>query len=442
MKLKLMTRKPGSNILNLKESRQLKLLKPQHQTIFKKLSYSALALAITLLPVLTNTHQAIATSQDYTWQKANTNLTGDQKSWSSITSSADGTKLAAGVISGSIYTSTDSGTTWTEQTAAGSRYWYSITSSADGTKLAAVAYGGSIYTSGDFGTTWTEQTAAGTRSWYSITSSADGTKLAAVAYGGSIYTSGDFGTTWTEQTAVGTRSWSSITSSADGTKLAAVEYGGSIHLGTQETETPPAENSTNTVNLATPTSSISAFSLRPVTLTTPVGTNITSSSTVPESSLATQDSANQYPLGLVNFQMTTNQTNNQIVLTFETNLLPSQVTPRKFNPNTNTYNNLPTSANATVTETIIDGKHHLVLTYTLTDNGELDLDPTTGIVRDPVGLAVANSVYDELARTGEDASHLMLAAGAVVTLAFAVSFGLLAKRRSTQKWSASTGSVR
>ncbi|MCA9301494.1 fibronectin type III domain-containing protein [Candidatus Saccharibacteria bacterium] len=189
----------------------------------------------------------------------------------------------------------------------------------------------------------------------------------------------------------------------------------------------------NTANLATPTSSISAFSLRPVTLTTPVGTNITSSSTVPESSLATQDSANQYPLGLVNFQMTTNQTNNQIVLTFETNLLPSQVTPRKFNPNTNTYNNLPTSAGATVTETTIDGKHHLVLTYTLIDNGELDLDPTTGIVRDPVGLAVANSVYDELARTGNNTKNLVLLAGAIITTSLALAGGLVIRRKLVRK---------
>ncbi|MCA9313624.1 hypothetical protein KDA08_04925, partial [Candidatus Saccharibacteria bacterium] len=225
--------------------------------------------------------------------------------------------------------------------------------------------------------------------------------------------------------------WFSITSSSDGTKLAAGVFGGSIYLATQETETPPAENgNTNTVGLVTPTSSISAFSLRPVTLTTPTGTNITSSSTVPESSLATQDSTNQYPLGLVNFQMTTNQTNNQIVLTFETNLLPSQVTPRKFNPNTNSYSNLPGSAGATVTETTINGKHHLVLTYTLIDNGELDLDPTAGVVRDPVGLAVSNATYDELARTGEGYVKIIAIASSSI-LMFGISVIKLRRRRGT-----------
>ena len=83
---------------------------------------------------------------DYVWQKAGTQgITGDQADWSSITSSADGTKLAAVVSGGSIYTSADSGATWTQQTDAGSRYWTSIASSADGTRLAVGVYGGPIY---------------------------------------------------------------------------------------------------------------------------------------------------------------------------------------------------------------------------------------------------------------------------------------------------------
>ena len=117
-------------------------------------------------------HFVQALPGDYVWQKAGTQgITGDQVLWTSITSSADGTKLAAVVSGGSIYTSADSGATWTEQTAAGSRYWSSIASSADGTKLAAVVESGSIYTSADSGATWTEQTAAGSRGWQSIASS-------------------------------------------------------------------------------------------------------------------------------------------------------------------------------------------------------------------------------------------------------------------------------
>ena len=68
--------------------------------------------------------------------------------WEQLTSSADGTKLAAASAcdatcatnnDGAIWTSDDGGATWIEQTNTGGRYWYGITSSADGTKLAAVA---------------------------------------------------------------------------------------------------------------------------------------------------------------------------------------------------------------------------------------------------------------------------------------------------------------
>ncbi|TFJ82445.1 hypothetical protein NSK_006271 [Nannochloropsis salina CCMP1776] len=108
--------------------------------------------------------------------------------------------------------------TWTEQTAAGSRDWASIASSLDGTNLAAVVNGGSIYTSTDAGVSWTEQADTDSRSWSSIASSSDGMNLAAVVNGGSIYTSTDAGVSWTEQTNAGSRGWRSIASSSNGTK--------------------------------------------------------------------------------------------------------------------------------------------------------------------------------------------------------------------------------
>jgi hypothetical protein len=156
--------------------------------------------------------------------------TSGSRVWRGITSSSDGTKLAAVVYGGNIYTSTDSGATWTAQTNAGSRNWRSITSSSDGTKLAAAVFGGYIYTSTDSGATWTERLSSGARNWYSITSSTDGTKIAAGIEDGYIYTSTDSGGAWTTQTASGSRYWYGIASSADGVKLAAAAftYGGYI----------------------------------------------------------------------------------------------------------------------------------------------------------------------------------------------------------------------
>ena len=83
----------------------------------------------------------------------------------------------------------DIGATWTERTSSGSRYWIGITSSSDGTKLAAAVSVGYVYTSSDGGATWTERTSSGARNWADITSSSDGTKLAAAVSSGYVYTS-------------------------------------------------------------------------------------------------------------------------------------------------------------------------------------------------------------------------------------------------------------
>src|SRR5665213_2900426 len=159
--------------------------------------------------------------------------------WDGIASSADGTKLAAtvgtrGGAVGDIYTSTDGGATWTDRTSAGTRSWEGIASSADGTKLVAVVYNGDIFTSVDSGATWTDRTSAGTRNWVSIASSADGTKLAADVYNGDIFTSADGGTTWNDETGAPTGAlWIGIVSSSDGTTLLAIDRFGKIYTGTE-----------------------------------------------------------------------------------------------------------------------------------------------------------------------------------------------------------------
>ena len=132
--------------------------------------------------------------------------------WESVASSADGTHLAAIVYGGGIYTSVNSGVTWTEQTSGplSSEYWTSVASSADGTHLvAAVSQGFNAtpdftYTSTDSGSNWTEQTdgLAYSLGKEFVASSADGTHLVAVTQGtgtgpGLIYTSTNSGVIWT-----------------------------------------------------------------------------------------------------------------------------------------------------------------------------------------------------------------------------------------------------
>jgi len=163
------------------------------------------------------------------------------RDWRSLTSDVSGTKLAAVVYGGYIYTSTDAGATWTERTSAGAKNWGDIISSADGTRLAAVLHQDEVdyvYTSSDGGATWVSQSGSGSRHWSSIASSADGLKLAATTWTSGtdyLYTSTDGGVTWTQQTAAGSRHWESIVSSPDGTKLAASLWdgdGGLVVLGT------------------------------------------------------------------------------------------------------------------------------------------------------------------------------------------------------------------
>jgi photosystem II stability/assembly factor-like uncharacterized protein len=203
-----------------------------------------------------------------TWTPTSAPITN----WTSVASSADGTKLAATAglneggqqPQGGIYVSTNAGASWT-QTSAPITNWICIASSADGTKLVAgsgsIYFDGAIYISTDSGKTWIEQTNnVPIMNFASIASSADGTKLVAIGNsvgGGVICTTSNSGVTWN------TTNYSSfiggyitaVASSADGTKLVVVssqEISGNygvIYTSTnsgvtwiQQTNAPPFQN--------------------------------------------------------------------------------------------------------------------------------------------------------------------------------------------------------
>ena len=108
-----------------------------------------------------------------------------------------------------------------------------MASSSDGTRLVAVTANGQIYTSGDSGGTWSPREL--NRSWAAVASSADGTKLAAVVTSGQIYTSTDTGFTWKPRDI--DRQWTCIASSADGVRLAATVSQGQIYTTVNATTT-------------------------------------------------------------------------------------------------------------------------------------------------------------------------------------------------------------
>jgi hypothetical protein len=136
--------------------------------------------------------------------------------FSAVASSSDGTKLVAvadnssGTNIGNIWTSVDSGATWTER--ATSRRWKCVASSSDGVKLVAGVWDGNIYTSTDSGETWTARDS--NRKWISVASSADGSKLIAAANQDGFYLSTDAGVSW-NRVVTATNAWT-VTASSDG----------------------------------------------------------------------------------------------------------------------------------------------------------------------------------------------------------------------------------
>ena len=170
----------------------------------------------------------------------------DPQYWSAIAASYDGRKLVAASVTGeptppeayhgNIFTSDDSGVTWTKRAPSAALLdWQSVASSSDGQKLVICWTNfdgeGEIYTSVNSGITW-NKTSAPAINWVAVTSSADGNILAAAARGADysldgdkIYTSDNGGATWVERPSAGSRQWSSISSDSSGNKLVAVDRG-------------------------------------------------------------------------------------------------------------------------------------------------------------------------------------------------------------------------
>ncbi len=152
------------------------------------------------------------------------------RSWKAVASSYDGKKLVAVVNGGHIFTSTNSGTTWTDGLGnPGNLNWQAVASSSDGTKLVAAASQG-IWTSTDAGATWVGR--LGAASWTGVAASADGVKLVAVINSGLIYTSANSGVNWSPQPLSGSRFWNSVASSANGQNLVATVSGGQVYTST------------------------------------------------------------------------------------------------------------------------------------------------------------------------------------------------------------------
>jgi uncharacterized repeat protein (TIGR02543 family) len=141
-----------------------------------------------------------------------------------VAMSSTGQYVVAGVSTGFLYVSTDYGVTWTQRGT--SQPWRGVTMSADGTKMYALANAGTagVYTSINFGTTWTTANAT-SRAYYAAHVSSDGTTLAAIVNNGGVYTSTNSGTTMTLKLSMAA-AWRGVYISDNGQIITAVVQAG------------------------------------------------------------------------------------------------------------------------------------------------------------------------------------------------------------------------
>jgi len=159
------------------------------------------------------------------WLRTPTQVDGTEKYWYDLASSSDGVKLVACVYGGKIYTSDDSGATWTARDS--NRNWNSVASSEDGVNLVAAVSGGNLYTSADSGATWTERDSD--RVWRSVDSDSDGSHLIACVTSGYVYISIDSGVSWTAK--LTEEKWMDVACDDDGSVMYAVGTGEGVGTG-------------------------------------------------------------------------------------------------------------------------------------------------------------------------------------------------------------------
>jgi hypothetical protein len=161
-----------------------------------------------------------STNSGATWTQ-----TGPSGRWKSVAASADGKKFIAGSYENGTWVSTDSGASWHQTPLSTSSIWPAVHSSLDGTRLLAGALGGEIWKSADSGASWVPAGPISQfgYSWSGVTASSDNSKIAGV-YGGPglIFTSANGGGSWTPHNPPDFNRWMGIASSADGTRLVAV----------------------------------------------------------------------------------------------------------------------------------------------------------------------------------------------------------------------------
>ena len=155
--------------------------------------------------------------------------------WTAVVASADGTRIVAAAEDGTYVYSGDSGASWTVGETPFPIGVNCLAGSSDGANLVAVLGGkSSVWTSTDSGVTWSES-GSGSKNFQCASSSADGQTLVATIMDSGVTVSTDGGATWIPYFYAQKHSWagaSGISCSDDCSSIVAVEQLGSIYQST------------------------------------------------------------------------------------------------------------------------------------------------------------------------------------------------------------------
>jgi photosystem II stability/assembly factor-like uncharacterized protein len=151
------------------------------------------------------------------WKSANN---AGVKTWRGIAASGDGTIIAAVVLGGNFWISTDKGVNWSDHDNVNitSNPWQTVAMSDDGNNLIIGAFGSHLWYSSDGGKNfdrsnyYNSTTDLATAKWQSVACSKNCSNIIAAANDGAIYMSTDYGVHFSTHNNAGYNWWTSVAS--------------------------------------------------------------------------------------------------------------------------------------------------------------------------------------------------------------------------------------
>lgn len=202
----------------------------------------------TMVAITQNTAVYLSTNAGSTWEEVKPRGLSSATQWQTTAISSNGQVIAVAGQNG-MYISTDQGDSWTAAlTGVGANNFTSVSMSPSGQYLIAGSYGGRLYTSSNSGSSWTERQPAGNanKSWQTVGISGDGQFMLAGILSSRLYKSIDGGVNWSEVQPAGDvdKDWYVTMISPDGLNAFVGVGGGrlyrSIDMGSNWSEVQPA----------------------------------------------------------------------------------------------------------------------------------------------------------------------------------------------------------